>query len=318
MNFFDRKEEVLELKLTSYGKSLLSRGEFNPTHYAFFDDDIIYDSQYVSDGTDSQIEHSTKSSDRIRKAIRPKVQYNYAGAETHIKKLHGMSYTTPDNGTNINASVPKELSLEQKLKALENPPPAADNHYSMGLPMGSSKLNSDKVPAWDAKFIKGEILTPITDYTGSSGLLKIPQLDVVVYYDITTNQFVGEETPNVAEGITVFPDNSYLQVEKDCVLVDLREFNSLFDNENFEIEVYKTVGEELNLDTPLLFADAKKVTNDVYYSENTKSTIDVGEGHVEYYFDIRVDDEISDDVGLGGNVITDIYKTKPENDKEPC
>ena len=30
------------------------------------------------------------------------------------------------------------------------------------------------------------------------------------------------------------------------------------------------------------------------------------------------DDEISDDVGLGGNVITDIYKTKPENDKEPC
>ena len=50
MKFLDRKEQVLELHLTQYGKSLLSRGKFKPTHYAFFDDDVVYDSKYMSTG----------------------------------------------------------------------------------------------------------------------------------------------------------------------------------------------------------------------------------------------------------------------------
>jgi len=44
MKFLDRKEQVLELSLTQYGKSLLSRGRLKPFYYAFFDDDLIYDS----------------------------------------------------------------------------------------------------------------------------------------------------------------------------------------------------------------------------------------------------------------------------------
>lgn len=63
MKFLDRKEQVLELDLTQYGKSLLSRGKFKPVYYAFFDDDVIYDGQYASVS-----EISTQSSDRIKKA----------------------------------------------------------------------------------------------------------------------------------------------------------------------------------------------------------------------------------------------------------
>ena len=43
MTFFDKKEEILELKLSSYGRQKLAAGKFKPVYYAFFDDDILYD-----------------------------------------------------------------------------------------------------------------------------------------------------------------------------------------------------------------------------------------------------------------------------------
>lgn len=35
MKFLDRKEQVLELQMTQYGKALMSRGVFQPAYYAF-------------------------------------------------------------------------------------------------------------------------------------------------------------------------------------------------------------------------------------------------------------------------------------------
>lgn len=43
MEFFNKKEEVIELILTQKGKELFSQGKFNPTYYSFYDSDIIYD-----------------------------------------------------------------------------------------------------------------------------------------------------------------------------------------------------------------------------------------------------------------------------------
>ena len=43
MIFFDRKEEVLEIELTSFGRHKLSKGEFEPVFYSFFDDDVVYE-----------------------------------------------------------------------------------------------------------------------------------------------------------------------------------------------------------------------------------------------------------------------------------
>ena len=43
MTFFNRKEEVVELKLTRVGRQKLSIGEFKPAYYEFLDDDVLYD-----------------------------------------------------------------------------------------------------------------------------------------------------------------------------------------------------------------------------------------------------------------------------------
>ena len=47
MEFFDKKEEVIDLQLTQYGKFLLSMGKLKPVYYAFYDENIIYDSEYA-------------------------------------------------------------------------------------------------------------------------------------------------------------------------------------------------------------------------------------------------------------------------------
>jgi len=47
MSFFDSKEEVINVEFTQYGRYLLSKGKFNPRFYAFYDDDVIYDSLFM-------------------------------------------------------------------------------------------------------------------------------------------------------------------------------------------------------------------------------------------------------------------------------
>ena len=44
MSFFNKKEEVMDIQLTRFGRKLLSAGLFRPVYYQFFDDDILYDS----------------------------------------------------------------------------------------------------------------------------------------------------------------------------------------------------------------------------------------------------------------------------------
>ena len=51
MKFLNKKEQVFDIQLTPYGKHKLSAGDFKPTYYAFFDDNIAYDRRYFSGST---------------------------------------------------------------------------------------------------------------------------------------------------------------------------------------------------------------------------------------------------------------------------
>ena len=44
--FINRKEEVLQVQMTPYGKFLFSQGKFKPRYYTFYDSDIMYDGNY--------------------------------------------------------------------------------------------------------------------------------------------------------------------------------------------------------------------------------------------------------------------------------
>ena len=45
MEFFDKKEEVLEVILTQKGREMFASGSFKPAYYSFYDTDIVYESK---------------------------------------------------------------------------------------------------------------------------------------------------------------------------------------------------------------------------------------------------------------------------------
>ena len=70
MAFFDKKEEVIDIQLTPYGKHLLSKGQFSPVYYEFYDDDIIYDIEWSGiEEAQGQIQNRINST--------PKLNANY-------------------------------------------------------------------------------------------------------------------------------------------------------------------------------------------------------------------------------------------------
>ena len=59
--FLDKKESAIDFKLTPYGKHKLSVGRFKPVYYAFFDNGVVYDSQYAGFSEEQSAAH-----DRIK------------------------------------------------------------------------------------------------------------------------------------------------------------------------------------------------------------------------------------------------------------
>ena len=49
--FINKKQQVMDFRLTPYGKYKLSLGRFRPKYYAFYDGEILYDSKYAQSGS---------------------------------------------------------------------------------------------------------------------------------------------------------------------------------------------------------------------------------------------------------------------------
>ena len=80
--FLDKKERVYDLKLTTYGKRLLSKGTFKPGYYAFFDGEILYDKDYARSGdrrsqrgTLPELSGTAEPQNDIHKRIKNETQY---------------------------------------------------------------------------------------------------------------------------------------------------------------------------------------------------------------------------------------------------
>ena len=134
MEFFDRKEEVIDIQLTQYGKHVLSKGKFRPVYYAFYDDDVIYDARFaVSVGENQKV-----TEDRIKNTPRIKSQYSFSGRELKANKI--------DTGM-----CKGQMSACNKLQV------SKEKHYGLGLPLGTSEVNTSKYPAWAVRFFKGAL-----------------------------------------------------------------------------------------------------------------------------------------------------------------
>jgi len=305
----DKKEEVLDIKLTQYGKFLLSNGKFKPVYYAFFDDNILYDGEYggvieVQNDIDTRIREDSPQ-------LQTQNKFTSKNAET-------VTVTVPDPSaaTGYSKVVLTEVLASEALNKI----------------LGKSSLKNDYYPAYNLKMYAGEITGSVnTNYTSSFGK-RITQIESTVKCKVRVKSFSDlPTTTQPTNASTVISqaaeDNTYLSVEADYILLELAEENVDFKMENFDLEVFQinnkgASNEEL---IPLTFNSQGPNLNivnnilldpvdDEYVLESAP-----GPSNVEYYFNIYGDSNIDGGILIKGTqqiqlVATDIYGTNIDSD----
>ena len=180
MEFFNRKEEVIDIELTSHGKQLLSRGKFKPAYYAFYDDDITYDSQYGAGQENQKDTH-----DRIISTPRIKPNTVYQGVDKEITQ----NYLQKQFNANVQvlseiANTPVEQTeyivyFQSVFSQVDERDiafvPEKKKDYVLPLPMGTSDLGNQKAPAWQINFMRSELKNSESTYVDGNravGFLK--------------------------------------------------------------------------------------------------------------------------------------------------
>ena len=250
MEFFDKKEEVLDIELTEYGRELLSQGRWEPSMYAFFDDDILYDSAAAG-----EIEKQNSAQRRIKyDTPSMKTQPYIMGAETRRNFFHASVKGTFDDAAATPGNAIQDNSV-RFVNAFQNAPSFEQTHFAASNPLGTSDLKTEYAPAWAISMVTNEISSSqdqvgmtltaqginLTSSHSGATIQDIPQLEVVVdyqtFYNPTDPDYQGSKylplTPQFnAEGIQLF-------VQDDFLIVEILEENTNYLKENFTIEVYE-------------------------------------------------------------------------------
>lgn len=288
MSFFDDKQEILKVELTTYGRFLISRGKFKPAYYAFFDDDVLYDSEYA-DLNETQNSIQTRILEQTP-SLKPQT-----------------TFTSIENSVQLSALLQREVG---KLKQ-EQAQISADKNYALSYPLAKSSHSSEYAPAWALQFISGTISGNIQQYINNASgtydilqpFLKLPQINLEEsVYDIKRKINDENTDPNYNLVYTFISgnDNYVYSMTEPYILIDLQELNVDDSNKNFDIELF--IEDEENIPGTDI---KRKILNKLNFK---KQTIDILNGilldepitfdvsadptFAEYHFDITIDDEI--------------------------
>jgi len=348
VEFFDPDEEVIDFQLTPYGKQLLSKGRLRPHYYAFFDDDVVYDSEYM-DVTQTQNANQPRI---MSETPRMHTQAVYDGIETNVKKLIADSRE------------------KRTISSLDNfvIQPEKEKHYSLSLPLGNVRSGYEYDSAIKVNFLHGALSGSVSHISGTDTYnIKIPQLvttasvitqvDYNDYYANWEEEFdtmnstdagspidvgvTGLENPELSPDIVYHSDGTYINVTAGGILLSIEEEGTPFIKDNFEIEIYEI--EEEIIPMPSIFTpgdmDIKKekliplyfekpqplIVNNILLDEkeiadryaNSFITPEKARLLANYFFECYVDEEISDTImcdyvmKMGKHIPKDIFNDRP-------
>ena len=237
MEFFNKKEEVLDLQLTQYGKYLLSIGKLNPAYYTLHDENVIYDSQF-SQGAELQNEARVRIQSDTPSL---KTQYNFVSLD----------------------------SMQLKTADFQD-----DKERTGGVtrPLATSNLGSDRIPSWNISALGGMLLTGSTTsvITSSASAIvqEIPQIGAEVVYRadpvMIGNTFTEGELEEISLGLAdgipqdvlqglditfsteTLSDGSSFSIDKDDLILQIVEDNAPMGNDNFEVEIFQVETETVD------------------------------------------------------------------------
>ena len=259
MEFFNKKEEVIDLKLTQFGRYMLSKGKFKPVFYSFHDDNILYDSQKAG-----FVETQNDSEARIA--------------------------TTPTMHHQVALS-----SLEKEF----------NNNYNKVL-SGEVTATSEDIQRTAIQFLNGTLsgsvgFLNLPEKTGGANTQLVPQIDSVLEVKVSeiseSSEDLGLEEAEdglLQSNISIVSDDDELYF-----LLKVAENNGLFQKKNFDVELFEIQEETQGSTTietlrPLMHFAPLETTTGVSFVDDI--TPDSDTTHVEYYFDLLVDDEINDEI----------------------
>jgi len=265
MTFFNKKEDVIKIELTPHGRKLLSKGKLKPAYYAFFDDDILYDS-----GKGGFTETNSQTKSRIlNETPRIRPQTNFKG---------------------IDSNVNDERTFETENKMLNV--------------IGSNKIEYQKSNGWDISFLHNTA-SSAANYLSldTSPTLQIPQIESTITFEMKINKTEDATASESFELINedLRSGGSYINIFEEQLMLNILETNGFNENDGLEIEVYLY---EQDQQTYKRLESQKKKTpieNDLFVEElhnANKSFFETNEttanpNLVEYWLRIKVDEEIS-------------------------
>ena len=270
MTFFDKKQDVLKIELTPYGRSLLSNGKLMPKYYAFFDDDIIYDIDYVA-GTETQVQIKTRILDETPR-LRP--QRDLESPETQL-----FSFERSED-----SSRPYSKTAMNRLTA----------------PLGTSDGTFIEAPSWNISFLLGEI-SSVTDIVqqATTHIKRIPQVATTLEYTMQIRNtrddapVRGQQvSPNVPTS-NIMSDGTYIELIDEQIICKILEEKGFLQKDGLEMEVFLY---EENEETPkkLKFAPRQKTIVNGLIVDDEVASIALTSDYVEYWLNIETDSSIPD------------------------
>ncbi len=314
MSFYDKKEDVLDIKLTPYGRHLISRGKFMPKYYSFLDEDVVYNVD--KQGTSEITEKNSEVKNRIlNETPSLKPMYTMNSVETELQ----------DNPTNPATSFARYVNFyDSRTRKTSD-----TNTKFLQNTLGTSKQGVKKGPRWDIAFLSGEMNTALTtNFTSSSPNFKyengsfiastvspsasvsqVPQLEVEIEWSIQVkNTSDIDHDPNKINNVSnvdiqVYPDGTYLDYTEGQAITRFLEKNGFVKRDSFSIEVFEYIksdtGDFTDQLRPLKFLnrnyqDVKdyKIDKDILIEDPYSTELPPDSNTVEYFFDLRVDKEI--------------------------
>lgn len=284
--FLNKKEQVIDFKLTNYGHYLLSVGELKPTYYAFYDDNVLYDGEHAG---------ITGSQNSTRERIKDETQY--LEGLTIFNNLDYSLQKYTEGGSNGDFY---EANVEATLNT-----PNAEN-YRFNSMIGDAHLDGDtqNAPAWKIVTLEGEISSSTN--IDEVNQIRIPQINIGVNYSLEVKpaeiELDFEGPASSGDRMTGFPDNEMIQLVMRDPLIYGEEVNTQLFSENFEIEVFEVV----DTVTPNTFnrkrfiKEEDDVVDGLLVPRKNKIRPILTTDMTDYYFNVFVDHEIDEATACRG------------------
>ena len=270
MGFFNKKEDIIEIELTPYGRKLLSQGKMKPKYYAFYDDDILYDT-----GKANFTETNSQSKTRIlTETPSLKVQSTNFGVETNLN-------------TNYEELLDKYMPYPMGTNSFVEKKNSGWGIYAMNKEVDSYNLTTS---AGVVKVSEGLV-------SQGQPTLQIPQINCKIEFTMSVDNYDtyrGDYT-DLANDLEIERDGegNFLKLEKETLLFYLLEKNGFVNSDAFEVEVFLYEEDEKDLKKLQFLKQGSMVENDLLIEQQYSDQMPT-QDNVEYYMDLLLDSEIPD------------------------